>query len=174
MTTTTTLGVFPNKAKAESVIENLKEEGVMNTEISCVYTNEKGTVKDSQTDEKVGVGAATGATTGAVIGTIAGLAVANGILPGLGTLFVAGPLAAALGLTGATATAVAGAATGAAAGGLIGGLSKLGVDGKDAELYEKLVEKGDVLVICRSDNDNVKEIFNTNNASEVRQYVSND
>ena len=172
MTTTTTVGVFPNKAKAESVIENLKEEGVMDTEISCVYTNEDGKVKDSQTDEKVGVAAATGATAGAVIGTIAGLVVANGLLPGLGTLFVAGPLAAALGLTGATATAVAGAATGAAAGGLIGGLSKLGVDAADAELYEKHVEKGEVLVICRADDEAVMEVFNRNHASEVRQYAS--
>ena len=172
MTTTTTAGVFPNKAKAESAIENLKEEGVMNTEISCVYTNEDGKVKDSQTDEKVGIGAAAGATTGAVIGTIAGLVVANGLLPGLGSLFVAGPLAAALGLTGATATAVAGAATGAAAGGLIGGLSMLGVDENDAELYKKLVEKGEVLVICRSDDENVKDIFNKHHATEVRQYAS--
>ncbi len=171
MTTTTTVGIFPNKAKAESVIENLKEEGVMDTEISCVYTNEDGMIKDSQTNEKVGVGAAAGATTGAVIGTIAGLVVANGLLPGLGTLFVAGPLAAALGLTGATATAVAGAATGAAAGGLIGGLSQLGVDEEDAKLYERHVEEGGVLVICRADDENVIDIFHKHNASEVRQYA---
>lgn len=174
MTTTTTVGIFPNKTKAESVIEELKGEGVMDTEISCVYTNEDGKVKDSQTNEKVGVGAAAGATTGAVIGTIAGLVVANGLLPGLGTFFVAGPLAAALGLTGATATAVAGAATGAAAGGLIGGLSKLGVDEKDAELYEKHVEKGDVLVICRADDEGVLEVFKRNGAEEVRQYSSHE
>lgn len=170
MTTTTTVGIFPNKAKAESVIEDLKGVGVANTEISCVYTNEDGKVKDSQTDEKVGVGAAAGATAGAVIGSIAGLVVANGLLPGLGTLFVAGPLAAALGLTGATATTVAAAATGAAAGGLIGGLSQLGVDSKDAELYEKHVREGDVLVICRADDAGVMDVFNRHNATEVRQY----
>lgn len=172
MTTTTTVGVFSNKAKAESVIEELKDLGVSNTEISCVYTNENGKVKDSQTDEKVGVGAASGATAGAVIGSIAGLVVANGLLPGLGTLFVAGPLAAALGLTGATATTVAAAATGAAAGGLIGGLSQLGVDSNDAELYEKHVREGDVLVICRTDDEGVIDVFNNNNASQVRQYTA--
>lgn len=174
MTTTTTIGIFPNKAKAESVIEELKDVGVSNTEISCVYTNDNGTVKDSQTDEKVGVGVATGATAGAVIGSIAGLVVANGLLPGLGTLFVAGPLAAALGLTGATATTVAAAATGAAAGGLIGGLTQLGVDSSDAELYEQHVKSGDVLVICRADDEGVMDVFNRNNASEVRQYTKQD
>lgn len=168
--TTTTIGVFSNKQKAELAINDLRDKGVMDKEISCVYTDKDGDVKDSQTGEKMGSGAAAGATTGAVIGTIAGLVVANGILPGLGTLFVAGPLAAALGLTGAVATTVAGAATGAAAGGLIGAFSKLGVAKEDAELYERHIRKGEVVVICRSEADDIMEVFTRHNAVEVRQY----
>ncbi len=173
MKATTTMGIFPNKKTAELVIEDLKDIGVSANDISCVYTNNDGDIKDSQTDEKVGHGAAAGATTGAVLGTIAGLVVANGLLPGLGTLFVAGPLAAALGLTGATATTVAAAATGAAAGGLIGGLSKLGVSEIDARLYEQHIQKGEVLVICKTDNDelDVQDVFDQHHAMEVRQVT---
>lgn len=171
MTTTTTVGVFPNKTKAELVIDDLKRAGVSDKEISCVYTNNDGDVKDAQTGEKVGNGAAIGAGAGAVLGTIAGLVVANGLLPGLGTLFVAGPLATALGLTGATATAVAGAATGAVAGGLIGGLTQLGVSDEDAALYEKHVKSGQVLVICRDASVDTVEIFKNHGATEVRHYT---
>ncbi len=170
---TTTVGIFPNRTRAEQVINELRSSGVDDADISCVYRDADGDMVDSQTSEKVGDGAVKGATTGAVVGAIAGLVVANGILPGLGTLFVAGPLATALGFTGAAATAVAGAATGAAAGGLIGALTELGVDNKDAELYEKHVKSGDVLVISRSDVVDTLDIFRDNNALEIRQYPVN-
>ena len=172
-TNNTTSGVFSNRHKAEMVINELREIGVSDKEISCVYTDHEGDMKDSQTGEKIESGVATGATTGAVIGTIAGLVVANGILPGLGTLFVVGPLATALGLTGAVATTVAGAATGAAAGGLIGALSNLGISKEDAELYEKHIHKGEALVICRSDDIDVMDVFKKHGAAEIRQYNYN-
>lgn len=132
-----------------------------------------GVVKDTQTGDKVGMGVAEGLTAGAVIGGIAGLVVANGLLPGLGTLFVAGPLAVALGFTGAAATTVAAAATGAAAGGLIGGLTHLGVSSDDAALYEKHVHGGNVIVITRGTPPSTQDVFLTHGAIEVRQYQKN-
>ena len=168
--TTITTGVFKNRYSAETAINNFKEGGIPDADISCVYTDSEGDVKDSQTGEKVGSGAVSGAATGAVLGTIAGLVVANGILPGIGTLFVAGPIATALGFTGAAATTVAGAATGAAAGGLIGALGQLGVSSDDAALYEKHVRKGEALVITRTDDADVISLFEKEGAAEVRQY----
>jgi len=168
--TTITSGVFQNRHKAEVAINKLKEHGVNDTEISCVYTDHQGDMRDSQTGDKVGSGAITGATTGAVLGTIAGLVVANGILPGIGTLFVAGPLAAALGMTGAVATTVAGAATGAVAGGLLGALSQLGISSDDAALYEKHIQKGEALVIVKSDDADVMGLFKAYGAQEIREY----
>ncbi len=170
----TTIGVFTNHGNAENALKELREFGVEEKSLSYVYKNRDGDIKDSQTGEKVGSGAAQGATAGAVIGGIAGLVVANGILPGLGTLFVAGPLAAALGFTGATATAIAGAATGAAAGGLLGALAKLGVGKEDVDLYEKHVREGDVLVIAHKSPPSVQDIFLTHGAVEVRQYQENE
>ncbi len=166
----TTIGVFPNRMKAEKTITELRAAGIPDTDISCVYRDSEGDLHDSQTNEKVGDGAARGATTGAVVGALAGLVVANGILPGLGTLFVAGPLATALGFTGAAATTIAGAATGAVAGGFIGALTQLGVDEDDAALYERHVQSGEVVVMSRGDATSALAIFTENNATEIRQY----
>ncbi len=166
----TTIGVFTTHATAESALNELRQFGVKEADLSYVYINDKGTVKDGQSGDKVGGGAATGATAGAVIGGIAGLAVANGVLPGLGGLLVAGPLAAMLGLTGAAATTVAGVATGAVAGGFIGALTHLGIDKQDVQLYEDHVRRGDVLVIARGTPASTEDIFLNHGAVDVRHY----
>lgn len=71
-----------------------------------------------------------------MIGGVAGLVVANGLIPGFGSFVVAGPLAEALGLVGATT--LAGIGTGAIAGGLIGGLTHLGIAKDDVHLCSSL------------------------------------
>lgn len=167
---TTTIGVFEARGKAESAIEELRSLGIADADISYIYsvTEESANVQDNN---KAGKGAASGATTGAVLGAIAGLAVANGVLPGFGTLFVAGPLATALGLTGAAATTAAGAMTGLAAGGIIGGLAGLGVKDEEARIYEERVRRGGILVTAKSLNPKaVKEIFEKHDATEIREY----
>ena len=58
--TTITSGVFSSKHNAELAINELKARGVLDSEISCVYTDSEGDVKDSQTGEKVGSGAGPG------------------------------------------------------------------------------------------------------------------
>lgn len=167
---TTTIGVFDSREHAEMAINEMRALGIADTDISYIYTvSESGDVVEG--GSKVGEGAAGGATTGAVLGAIAGLAVANGILPGLGSLFVAGPLAAALGLTGAAATTAAGALTGAAAGGLVGGLAGLGVKDEDARIYKERVKRGGILVTAKSLNPKaVKDIFEKHGAAEIREY----
>ncbi len=170
-----TIGVFQNSTDAENAISGLEKVGVDLTNVSYVYADSKGTPVVADTDGNAAAkGAASGIGTGAVIGALAGLVVANGILPGLGTLFVAGPLAAALGFTGAAATTAAGALTGAAAGGLIGALSGLGVSASDAKVYEDRVRKGGILVTAVSSNPVVKNVFDENGAEEIREYKMKD
>jgi len=172
-----TIGVFKDRASAERAIGGLEEIGVNLTDVSYVFADSRGnpTVTDTEGHaSSTAKGAASGAGTGAVIGALAGLVVANGILPGLGTLFVAGPLAAALGFTGAAATTAAGALTGAAAGGLIGALSGLGVSASDAKIYEERVKKGGILVTAISSNPVVKNVFDENGAEEIREYKMKD
>lgn len=168
---TTTAGLFSDRSSADAAITDLKENEVPVSDISCVHRDEEGDLKDSETGDKIGAGAAKGATAGAVVGAVAGLVVANGVLPGLGTLFVAGPLATALGLTGAAATTAAGAATGAVAGGLIGALVNLGIKKEDAEMYESHVRGGGALVVVHSEKPGVAPILTAHGASEVREYA---
>ncbi len=167
----TIIGVFDNREHAEMAITDLRQLGIADTDISYIYSSEGKTVTETGGETHAGEGAASGATTGAILGAIAGLAVANGILPGLGSLFVAGPLAAALGLTGAAATTAAGAMTGAAAGGLVGALAGLGVKEEEARVYEEKVKLGGILVTARThDAAGAREIFTRHGAEEVNEY----
>lgn len=167
---TTTVAIFKDRMDAEAAINELRTFGIADADISYVYSSD-GHVVHADGGGSVGESAASGATTGAILGAIAGLVVANGVLPGLGTLFVAGPLAAALGLTGAAATTAAGAMTGLVAGGLVGALAGLGVSKEDATIYEERVKRGGILLTARSMNAaGVMDIFKKYNAEEIREY----
>lgn len=93
-------------------------------------------------------GAASGIITGGVLGGLAGLLVGVGVLalPGIGALFVAGPLAAVLGLAGTAATTVSGALIGSLVGGIVGALVGLGLAEEEVDLdqFPDLVYYSDV------------------------------
>ncbi len=170
----TVTGIFNKRTDAENAITEINKLGVSGEDISYVFMDKDSKMVDGHAADStsVGEGISAGATTGLMIGAVAGLVVASGILPGLGALFVAGPLAAALGLTGAVATTVAGALTGAAAGGLVGALVGLGVSESDAAMYQEELKKGGILVVARSEQSGLGEIFTRFGALEVREYSS--
>lgn len=172
----TSTGIFNSMEKAENAIIEINKLGVPSKDISYIYMDKNSKLVEGAGPGKntVGENISSGATTGMVISAVAGLVVATGILPGLGALFVAGPLAAALGLTGVVAATVSGALTGAAAGGLIGALVGLGINESDAKLYEEELKKGGILVVARSEQSSLAEIFERFGAIEVREYTSKD
>ncbi len=165
----TTIGVFATHATAETGLQELRNSGIAEGDLSYLYQDTDGDLKDGQSGGKVATATTTGAVTGVVVGGIAGFVIANGILPGFGSLIVGGSLAEALGAIGATA--LAGAGTGAIAGGLVGGLSQMGIKTDDVHLYEEHVRKGGVLVIARSENTGVQEIFKKCGAHDVQEYL---
>lgn len=167
----TTIGVFQDRLKSEMIINELIAGGIGSTEISCLYIDRDGDMKDTQTTKKVESGTAKGATAGAVVGVIAGLAVANGVLPGIGTIFVAGPLLSVLGVTGTAAAA--GAAAGIVAGGIVGSLVSLGISAEDAKIYEENLYKGNVVIVTRTQASTAKDVLQKNGASQVREYIEN-
>jgi hypothetical protein len=169
----TIIGVFGDRGHAEAAISELRTLGVADADISYLYISDEGeTVREGDRGDAAAGGAAAGATTGAVVGALAGLAVANGILPGLGTLFVAGPLATALGLTGAAATTAAGAMTGAAAGGIVGALAGFGVGEKEAKIYEEKIRSGGILVTATTtDPAAARDVYASHGADEIREYA---
>ncbi len=164
----TTIGVFTTHASAEKGLQELRNLDINEGDLSYLYKSHEGDVKDGQSGDKVIVATTVGVAAGAVIGGIVGLVIANGVIPGFGSLIVGGFLAEALGVDGATA--LAGAGTGAVAGGLVAALTSYGVSTDDTHLYEEHVRKGGVLVIARSAHAGIKEIFSKNGATDVQEY----
>lgn len=171
----TLLGIFPDRTNAESAISDLKELGYNPKDLSIVLKDkEDKKVLSENTGANVASGTVSGATTGLMLGGIAGL-VAAMVIPGLGAFFIGGPIAAALGLTGAAATTASGAATGALAGGFIGALTNMGLSNEEARVYETRVKEGGILVavpIKGEQNAEVKSVFEDNDASDVKSVNS--
>jgi hypothetical protein len=117
---------------------------------------------------------AAGAGMGAVLGGLAGMLVGLGalIIPGIGPVLAAGPLATVLsGIIGAGVGAVGGGI----AGGLIGALVDMGVPEDQAQYYAEGVRRGGVLVTARVPDDQesqVRNVLNRHNAVDVERRAN--
>jgi uncharacterized membrane protein len=171
-----TIGVFDSREDAEKAINKIHSElDVEHEDISYLYRDTMGEVKEVDSADVSGSttteGAKKGAKVGGTIGALAGLAVVAGVIPGVGPLLVAGPLASLLGLTGAVGSAAAGAAVGAAAGGLVGALVNWGVPKEKAKTYSDRVSAGNILVTVTAEDDiGVTRIMNECGADDVDTF----
>jgi uncharacterized membrane protein len=167
----TVIGVFQDRSDVERAIDKFKSEGFQPKDFSIVM-KDKQEAQDigSDTGANVAGGAVSGAASGAVLGALAGL-IAGIAIPGAGAFLIGGPIAAALGLTGAAATTVSGAATGAVVGGIAGALMGMGLSREDAEYYEGRVNEGAILLAVptrENQQELVMTIFDDSNASDVK------
>ena len=127
-------GIYDSREAAERGVDALLQAGFPRDEIGMIVS---GTHRDrhfgaQDAPSQAGTGAAAGGALGAVLGglvAIASLAVPGGI-------FVAGPIAAAIG----------GGVAGAAGGGLLGALIGAGIPEREADVYEKELERGGILL----------------------------
>jgi uncharacterized membrane protein len=167
----TILGIFNESDNAEYAINELKDEGYNPKDMSIVMKDRReGERLADDTGADVAGGAVSGAASGAVLGGLAGL-LASFVIPGLGAFFIGGPIAAALGLTGAAASAASGAATGALAGGLLGALTGLGLTEDEARTYEESINEGGILVAVPARNNEesvVESILSEYGASNIK------
>ncbi|WP_010583594.1 hypothetical protein [Schlesneria paludicola] len=109
-----------------------------------------GTSAGNMAAEGVGVGGSIGTMVGATLAAIAAVGTAL-VIPGL-NLIVAGPVLAAL----------AGGGAGAVTGGLVGGMVGLGIPKQDAEVYNKALLEGGVVMGVRTeagDADDIHELM---------------
>jgi uncharacterized membrane protein len=172
-----TVGIFENRENAEKAINRAHNElSIPTDDLSFIYRNSEGEVKEVQAEDIASStpaeGAGHGAAVGATIGALAGLATIAGVIPVIGPLFAAGPIAVALGLTGAVGTTAAAAATGAIAGGLIGALTHMGVGEENAKRYADMVQSGDVLVAAYAQEEiDVRSLFLDAGAIETEGYA---
>jgi hypothetical protein len=143
----TVVGLFPNRAEAESAVRALENSGFARSEISIVTGNDRPEGGGIGTaSEDMGTRVATGAAVGGGVGLIAGLAALA--IPGVGPVLAAGPLL----------TALTGAGVGAAVGGLAGALIDAGVPEEEAGLYAEGVRRGGTLVTARADDKRAREV----------------
>jgi uncharacterized membrane protein len=168
------LAVFANHVDAEAAINDLEKKGFRAQDISVIMNDStQAKVIAKNTAATVAGDTAGGAVTGGIVGGLAGLLMGLTAitLPGLGAFFIAGPLATALGLTGAAASAAAGTMTGAAAGGLLGALLGLGFSEDEAKVYQEYVGTGKILItvpVTTMQANDVERILDDNNAVESR------
>jgi hypothetical protein len=141
-TSRTVVGIFHDRADAESAIGDLKLAGFSNEQIG-VAMRDRDTQKELT--EELGPGAAEGAATGAISGGIVG-----GLLGLLGSLLIpgVGPIVAG----GVLASALVGAGAGAATGGIIGALVGMGISEEEATHFDTLFREGGILVTVNAGN----------------------
>lgn len=146
--TRTMLGIFKNTKEAKGAIEELKKEDEHNSkDISVLMQDpDKARRLERDTNKEVTRGATRGLGAGALAGGAAGLAIGITVTAVPGGFIVAGPLAAALGLTGTAAATVTGAGVGAATGIVAGALTKLGMSADAAKSYQNKLDEGGVIV----------------------------
>ena len=163
----TTFGVYENTKDVDNTLTELAARGYTEDDVSIIAKKDitdKIAVENDATE-----GITQGAKTGGLIGGILGLLTGIGALtlPGIGALFITGPLVAAFGITGIVGTTTTGALTGALAGGLVTGLKELGIDERIANTYEDEVKAGNTLLCVYTKGDEVEETMENNNAKEV-------
>jgi hypothetical protein len=157
----TVVGMFQDQGHVEMAINELRDLNYDPTHFSVVMRDMRvATDIQANTGAQVANDTAQGALIGGVLAGVAGLLVGLGIItiPGIGALFVAGPIASALGLTGAAATTTSAAVTGAVAGGLVGALASIGFSQEDAQVYEERIRGGGILLIVPAQEQRVGEV----------------
>lgn len=142
-------GIYPNRAMVERAVEELKNSGFRNTDISVLFPDSGGTKEFAiQKETKAPEGATTGAGAGAVIGGTLGWLTGVGLLaiPGIGPFIAAGPIMAAL----------AGVGAGGLIGGLAGALIGMGIPEYEANRYEGRIKDGGILLSLHADDNEWK------------------
>jgi hypothetical protein len=156
--------LIDTESQAEQIVENLKNAGCANNDISVLFPDKGGT-RDFAHEQhtKAPEGATTGAGAGGVLGGVLGWLAGIGSLaiPGVGPFIAAGPIMATL----------AGAGVGAAVGGVSGALIGMGIPEYEAKQYEAKIKSGNILISVHTENsedrDRVKDIFKRAGAHDI-------
>ena len=170
--TSTILATFDTVDEAHRAIQDLTDSGFKRSDIGLALHDKYNAYDNIATDEDVsgGEGASFGATIGGVLGAVVGLGAI--VIPGIGPIVAAGPLAAALGaLTGAAV----GATTGTVTGGITASLLDLGVPEEEAHYYAESIRRGAALVSVtahESDRERAASILRRHNPIDVDQRVA--
>lgn len=157
-------GLYEHFEDAASVISELTRGGYPSKNITVIVNDKDGRLEKYTTGEftKDAVDGDEGAGFGAVVGSLTALGMA--VLPGVGPIFAAGPLAAAL-------IAGIGAATGAATGAAVAEAVEFDIDKDDATEYARIIQEGGAVLVVdvydEWDEDRVEDIMEKYNPLRV-------
>lgn len=172
------LAIFPSEMLVNNSLGALYQYGYQEKDISVIM---KESVQDNDIGNKGGLSTTdftSSVISGGIVGSLTGVLIGVGalIVPGLGALLIAGPLASAFGLTGIAALTISGAATGLLAGGLVGALIELGISKSDADFLESQIKEGKILLaVPISENissSDVEKLLKANGAEFVKTVDS--
>jgi hypothetical protein len=156
--------IAQNIDQTESIVNNLKDAGFSNNDISVLLPDKSSTKdfayeKHTKAPEGAAIGGTVGLGAGAVLGLLAGIG--SLAIPGVGAFIAAGPIMGAL----------SGAAVGAATGGLTGALIGLGIPEYEAKRYEGKIIGGSALISVHTESseaiDKAKKIFEQAHAEDI-------
>ncbi len=157
-------GIYPTRLKLEQAVDELKQAGFRNTDISVLFPQGHGNKEFAvEKQTKVPEGATTGAGTGAVVGGVLGWLLGIGTLaiPGLGPFIAAGPIMAAL----------SGVGAGGVVGGIAGALVGMGIPEYEANRYEGRLKEGGILLSVHADDrdwkNKAKDILERTGAEDI-------
>lgn len=142
----TVIGVMQEISQAEEAVSSLRERGFGDNEISIIARDDEqnqgyagGGEDITFADQNLSDGTATGGAIGGVAGLLMGAGAL--LIPGVGPIIAAGPLAGAL--------------TGAVTGGIAGGLVDFGIPEERGRQFEERVKEGDILVAVKTNEKKV-------------------
>lgn len=145
----TILAVYDNFNTANNAIPDLVLAGFARGDIGLAASDATGEYARIINEDLSG---SEGASFGAAVGTVTGAVIGLGaiVIPGIGPIVAAGPLAATLGgVTGAAVGATAGVVTG----GITASLVHIGVPHDEAEHYAESMRRGNALVTVTVTNE---------------------
>lgn len=175
------MGVFLEHDDADNAVNDLHEAGFNAKDISVMMKTPPEGQKFSGNNVVVSNGVVQRVTSdaayGGILGGLAGLLVGISatVIPGLGGLLVAGPLAGVIGLHSAAATTMTGIVAGGATGGIVGVLQGFGVSQEQAKQYETRIQQGGVLVavpVTDANQEKAEAILDEHGAEEMRTFTA--
>ncbi len=156
-----------SRDQADRIVDRLRTGEFARDKISLVYADqdrsgEYAVERDNQADEGAVAGAGTGAVVGGALGWLASIGTL--LIPGIGPLVAAGPIAGILG----------GAVIGAGFGGIAGALIGMGYNEEHARHFERRIHQGDVLISVQTDRqseiEDARAIFEQEGAEDITSF----
>lgn len=177
----TTIGVFEERMDAEKAIDTVyKQLNIPAEDISFLYRNTDGEVREVKTDalinepSSLGANVTLGFLAGAVIGSVAGVTTVLGLTAFLADIIAWGPLASMLtaaGITGSLAIIFGLALIGAVIGILVGAIADITLSARRVRVYSDQAEAKNVVVaVIAPEKTDVISLFRNLGAFDTRVY----